>query len=257
MNLTIQSVWLSAFLLLVPTTILAMLGPVVVRRFVKIERLRINNEVAGFKFATVGVLYAVMLAFVVVVVWEKFNEADGNVAREAAAAATIYRLTTGLDQQHGAAVREALTRYLNAAIKDDWPAMERGQGSAAAASAMTTIYDAVLKYHVQPNETVVLAELLRQVDQVSQSRRARILAANGAVPTILWIVLFGGAVLTVCFTFFFGVDNLRAQSVMTGALALLTFAGLLAVIAIDQPFGGGVRVEPNALVTIRSDFGGK
>ena len=257
MNLTIQSVWLSAFLLLVPSTILAMLGPVIVRRFVKIERLRINNEVAGFKFATVGVLYAVMLAFVVVVVWQKFNDADSEVAREAAAAATVYRLTVGLEREHGAAVRQAMTQYLDAAIKEDWPAMEHGKGSAAGSQAMTAVYDAVLKFHAQPGETVVLAELLRQVDQVSISRRLRILAANGAVPGILWMILFGGAVLTVCFTFFFGVENLRAQSLMTGALALLTFAGLLAVIAIDQPFGGGVRVEPDALATIRSDFGGR
>ena len=31
-----------------------------------------HNEVAGFIFATVGVVYAVLLAFVVIVVWEQF-----------------------------------------------------------------------------------------------------------------------------------------------------------------------------------------
>jgi hypothetical protein len=34
----------------------------------------------GVKFATVGVLYAVLLAFAVVVVWEKFNQAESEVA---------------------------------------------------------------------------------------------------------------------------------------------------------------------------------
>ena len=32
-------------------------------------------------------------------------------------------------------------------------------------------------------------------------------------------------------TFFFGTENLRAQSVMTGALSVLIFAGLLTVVA--------------------------
>jgi hypothetical protein len=45
-----------------------MAGPVVARHYVELSRLRTNNEVAGFKFATVGVLYAVLLAFAVVVV---------------------------------------------------------------------------------------------------------------------------------------------------------------------------------------------
>jgi hypothetical protein len=257
MNLTTQSVWFSAFLLLVPTTLLAMAGPAIVRRYVKVDRLRVNNEVAGFKFATVGVLYAVLLAFVVIVVWEKYNQADADVAQEAAASATIYRLSYGLDDQHGGAIREALSAYLTAAIKEDWPAMEHGKASRAGSLAMTALYQAVLKFHVQQNESVVLAELLRQVDTISQARRARIVAANGAVPDILWVTLFGGAILTVCFTLFFGTENLHAQMLMTGALTLLTFAGLLTVIAIDQPFGGGVRVPPSALITIYDDFAGK
>jgi hypothetical protein len=60
---------------------------------------RTNNEVAGFKFATVGVLYAVLLVFAVVVVWEKFNQAESEVAKESGAAATIFRLTGGIDPE--------------------------------------------------------------------------------------------------------------------------------------------------------------
>ena len=72
-----------------------MAGPVIVRRYIKVDQLRTNNEVAGFKFATVGVLYAVLLAFAVVVVWEKFNQAESEVAKEAGAAATVFRLSQG------------------------------------------------------------------------------------------------------------------------------------------------------------------
>ncbi len=56
-----------------------------------------NNEIAGFKFATVGVIYSVLLAFSVIVVWEKFNEAETVVAQEAGAAATLYRLAAATD----------------------------------------------------------------------------------------------------------------------------------------------------------------
>ncbi len=254
MNLTLQSLWLASFVMLVPTTLLAMAGPAIVRRFVNIKRLRVNNEVAGFKFAAIGTLYAVLLAFVVIVVWERYNQAETHVAREAAAAATVYRLSQGLDDGHGAAVRKAMSEYLDATIKEDWPAMAHGKASRAGSLAMTKLYQAVLKFHPNPTEQVLIAELLRQIDEVSQARRSRVVSASGAVPGILWATLFGGAVLTICFTFFFGVENLRAQIVMTGALALLTFAGLLTIIAIDQPFGGAVRIPPDALVAIDDDF---
>ena len=104
--LTIQPLWLAALILVVPATLISVAGPFVVRRYVKLDRLRTNNEVAGFKFATVGVLYAVLLAFAVVVVWEKFNQADNKVAKEAGAAATVYRLAGGIDDEHGAAIRK-------------------------------------------------------------------------------------------------------------------------------------------------------
>jgi hypothetical protein len=107
--LTTLPLWLSAVILIVPTTLIAMAGPIVTRRYIDLSRLRTNNEVAGFKFATVGVLYAVLLAFAVVVVWEKFNQADSEVAKEAGAASTVYLLTRGIDEEHGAAIRKATT----------------------------------------------------------------------------------------------------------------------------------------------------
>ena len=50
--LTTLPLWLSAVILIVPTTLLAMAGPVIVRRYVEVNQLRTNNEVAGFKFGT-------------------------------------------------------------------------------------------------------------------------------------------------------------------------------------------------------------
>lgn len=66
------------------------------RRYVTLERLTANNEVAGFKFAVIGVLYAVLLAFAIIVVWEKFTDAGNIVAREAGAATNVYRLSYGM-----------------------------------------------------------------------------------------------------------------------------------------------------------------
>ena len=127
--------WLSGALLVGLTTLLAMAGPVLIRRRVSLDRLRVNNEVAGFKFATVGVLYAVLLAFAVIVVWEKFSEAENVVAREASALATLYRLADGIGGDPGSALRDSLGRYIRTAAAEDWPAMGRGTDSPATTRA--------------------------------------------------------------------------------------------------------------------------
>ena len=257
MFLTTQPLWLSAILMLVPTTLIAMAGPIVVRRYVDLDRLRTNNEVAGFKFATVGVLYAVLLAFAVIVVWEKFNEADNDVAQEASAAATIYRLSHGIGAEPGAALRNAVSAYLKAAIAQDWPAMQQGTADRDVTHALDNVYATVLGFHPSDaRETTLLAEILHQLDQVTQARRARLVMASGIVPGIVWLGLFGGAALTIGFTFFFGNTNLRAQALMTGILSILIFSGLLTIVAIDHPFTGSVTVGPHALSLVLEDFGG-
>jgi hypothetical protein len=253
--LTSQPLWLAAIIVVGVTTALATLGPIVVRRFVDLERLTSNNEIAGFKFATVGVLYAVLLAFAVIVVWEKYNEADVTVAQEAGAATTIYRLSHGMTDKPGAALRAAMTNYLNHAIDDDWPAMARGAAAVAARVALDNTYTALLTFQpASPRDTALFSEVLRQLDVVTQSRRIRLDMAEGVVPPVLWSVLFGGAILTIGFTFFFGTKNMRAQTMMTAMLSLLVFSELLIIVAIDRPFTGRVRVGPQPLAEVLADF---
>jgi Protein of unknown function (DUF4239) len=255
--LTTNPIWVAAIILLVPTTIIAMCGPAIVRRFVALDHLRTNNEVAGFKFATVGVIYAVLLAFAVVVVWERYNQADNDVAKEAGAAATVLRLTQGVDPAHGDAIRKATIEYLKQAVAKDWPAMGSGRPSHTVTLTLTRIYDAVLKFHAfEPSEAPVLSEILRNLDEISEARRARLVTATGIVPGIIWTVLFVGAFITLAFTFFFGTVNLRAQMLMSGALSLLIFGGLLTIVAIDHPFAGTVHVGPEPLTAVIEDFGG-
>lgn len=250
-------VWVSAIVVVLLPTLVAMAGPIVVRKYVGVERLATNNEVAGFKFATVGVLYAVLLAFVVIVVWEKFSDAEADVSREAGAAATIYRLVGGIDEG-GPALRDGMTAYLNSVIADDWPAMDKGKSSAATTRALNAVYAAALGYRpADSHGQAVLAEVLSQLNAITEARRARLVKAAGIVPGVIWVVLFGGAALTVGFTFFFGTVNLRAQAVMTGALAMLIFSGLLVIVTIDHPFTGAVKVEPEALLEVMHDLGSR
>jgi hypothetical protein len=253
--LTTRPLWLSGLLLIGITTALAMIGPVIVRRRMTLDKLRTNNEVAGFKFATVGVLYAVLLAFAVIVVWEKFSDAENDVAQEAGAATTVYRLADGIGGDAGMALRDGVNRYLKAAIAADWPAMEDGHASHAVTRALDGVYAAALAYNPDDGRgRVLLAETLHQLDLVTQARRARLVMATGIVPGVVWFVLFGGAALTIGFTFFFGTENLRAQTLMTGALSVLIFSGLLIIIAIDHPFAGTVKVGPDALEMVLEDF---
>jgi hypothetical protein len=247
--------WVSGPLLVGMTTLIAMSGPALIRRRIHLDRLRVNNEVAGFKFATVGVLYAVLLAFAIIVVWEKFAEADRTGAKEAGAVATLYRLSGGLDEGPAKAFRRNLTDYSKAVIDEDWPAMEQGKDSAHVREVLDQTYATILAVHpTDQRGGAILVEALRQLDLVTGARRDRLVISAGTVPGVLWLVLFGGAVLTIGFTFFFGTQNIVVQTTMTAILSLLIFSGLLVIVAIDHPFAGSVKVQPDALHAVLQEF---
>ena len=241
--LTREPLWLSGLLLVGLTSVLACLGPSLIRRFVALEKLTTNNEVAGFKFATVGVLYAVLLAFSIIVVWEKFNDAEATVEKEADAAAAMYHFSSGLNEPWATTLRSALTLYLRSIVSNEWPAMDEGKESPNTHRALDRIYEAALGAAKAQGGSPLISGIFSQLDTLTQARRSRIAAAEGSVPGVLWAVLFAGAVLTLTFTFFFGTRNLRAQMLMTALLSVLIFSELFIALVLDRPFSGTVKAR--------------
>lgn len=252
--LTTRPTWVLILLLLLFTA-LAMAAPVLIRRWIPLERLRSNNEVAGFKFAVIGVLYAVLLAFAVIIAWERFFDAEKALATESGAAATVYRLAAGLGEPTAAAVRRRLEMYLKSVLRDDWPAMALGHSSHTTNEALNALYREVVQYRPSDfQQSDLQNDLFRELDRMTAARRERIVMASGTVPGMIWFVLLFGGGLTIAFTFFFGTQNVKTQAQMTGILAALIFSAILVIIAIDRPFTGSVVVSKEPLETVLEDF---
>jgi len=210
--------WLSFPLIVVLPTVLTVSALVFLRRRLPIERLQQNHDVATFTFASVSVIYAVLLGFAVIVVWERFHDAENAAMQEAGSVVAVYRLCDGLGDA-GGELRSKLTAYVKSVIDEDWPAMAHGKGSAAAIRALNDVYAAALKADPAGDRApaVVLAEIFHQLDQITQARRERIVSGGGVVPGMVWAVLVVGGVITVASAFFFGTENLRAQLLMTAS----------------------------------------
>lgn len=243
---------LGAFFVVFLPTALAMLGTVLVRRRVPLSVLVKNNEIAGFKFATIGVIYAVILAFAIIAVWEKFSEAELFVLQEAGASATLYRVAA-LEEAAGADTRAALTAYLKTVIEEEWPKMTVETESPEATRALNTLYAAAMRM-TDGKSQAIGAEIMKELASITQARRGRLHLADGIVSPALWTMLIGGALITVGFTYFFGMANLRAQAAMTGALSLIVFMGLFVIVSYDHPFTGGVAVEPHPLLQVLANI---
>jgi len=209
-----------------------------------VDRLSLNNEVAGFKFAVVGVLYAVMLAFVVIAVWEDFRKTEDAVRNEAKAAVDLHRISFALPQESGAQIRKHLTAYVNDVREQEWQTMAVGEPSNAVVNDLDQLSRAV--FDVSPQNLQELAlyqDALRLLSVVTDNRNERLDSSEGSMPGLLWFVLIVGGLLTLGYPAFFGSTNLVAQILMTAALAELVALAMLLGLAFDYPFTGDVHVS--------------
>src|SRR5262245_53211209 len=119
--------WFRTFLHLGPVvgvvSLGSILGLVAFRRFVPLEALHAASNEIGNYLQTVGGIYAVLLAFVVYVVWGQFNEARGYLDREATALVDLHRTASGLPSCSRTAIQGGLRDYVDAVLRDEWPAM--------------------------------------------------------------------------------------------------------------------------------------
>ena len=67
------------------------LGTLLFRKYVRLKILRSHNEVTGFLFVSIASFYALLLSFVVFVVWGQLNETRDNVSKEGSSAMGLYR----------------------------------------------------------------------------------------------------------------------------------------------------------------------
>ncbi len=246
--------WQLILLIVMVPTAIAMAAQLLIRKWAGVDKLAKNNEIAGFKFATVGVIYAVLLAFVVIAVWEKFSEAQSAVTEEAGAIGALHHFTEGKEPET-AAVQAALVQYLEAAIHDEWPAMGREGESPTTDHALDSLYQAVIALNRAGSMgNASMAEIFRLVDEVTAARRVRLHLATGLVPNVIWIALFMGALLTVGFALFFGSENPVAQVSMTGVLSVLVTTGLVVILSIDHPFTGPVYIHPEPLNSVLAEI---
>jgi hypothetical protein len=241
---------------LVPVLV-AVAGLVLVQRLVPPERREGQNDVAGFIFAVLGVAYAVLLAFVVIAVWQDYETTQTNVESEAHELAGVYFLASQLPEPQRTDVQDLVRSYVRVVVVEEWPMMERGQTSPRADSLLRRLTLELLKFDPHTEGEQVLYESgLRQLHDAADARRSRLLEVREGIPRLLWVVLVLGGVITVSFTYLFGLKSNLAHALMVAALTLLICGILYTIGEFNNPFSGIVEIGPDAFKEVLSSFGG-
>jgi hypothetical protein len=204
-----------------------------------------HNDLAGFILAVIGVIYAVLLAFVTIGVWERFQQAESRSYEEAGSLALVYRDADSFPQRQ--ALRTAIRAYTATVVADEWPKMRQGQQSEAADIQLEKVDRIVRGLRVTSQaEQDVHNQMLAAMNTALSDRDVRLSEDATGINGIMWVILIAGAVVTVGFTYLFGFRRNIMQQLMTGSLGLLIGMVLFLTVALNYPYRGSISVEPEA-----------
>jgi hypothetical protein len=247
---------ISFFIVVIISIALSMLGLKIVRSRISQEQMKENHEVAGFIFNAFGLLYAVLVAFVVFATWTNYDETSKNVEMEANKLSDMFLDANAFPDTMKREIRVAIRDYTKSVVDQEWGLMERHERiSPAIIQNLRNIWNAYLKIDVKAlNNPNMYDESLRQLNQMSEYRRLRWFSSRESTPLVIWLVLIVGGVTCVVFTFFFGTKQIKAQYLMTGVLALTNSMVLFLIYVLDHPFVGYNAISNEPFQTVLHMF---
>jgi hypothetical protein len=230
-------------------------GLLLVRQSVELSTLERHNDVAGFIIAVIGVLYAVLLAFVVVISWQNFDRASQDATGEAELVSGLYRDASAFQPQTPV-IRRELETYARLVVTREWPSMQKHQHEDLRTDAeLDSVWNAYRGFEPQnPTQVAFYTDSIRRLNDLETHRQDRLADANSTLPSQLWWVLIAGGIITVGFTYFFGVRNLGAHILMVAALAGMISLTLFLIVSLDLPFSGNLAVHPTAMTRTLADM---
>lgn len=221
-------------------------GLYLVRRSVEAEQLRIDHDVAGFTFGVIGAFYGVILAFVIVAVWQRFERANDQVQAESLAVSNLYNLSEGFGEPLRGQMRNALRAYTSNVLTSEWKQMADGTFPPDQ-TPVQKIWQILLKAApATPQQQTFLDKSIDQITQLSDLRRLRYVYYSEDLPSVIWIVIYVGCAITLGFSYFFVTRHFRQQALMCGTFAALIGLTILAISELATPYQGAVVVSNQA-----------
>ncbi|MCE1164152.1 MAG: DUF4239 domain-containing protein [Bacteroidetes bacterium] len=206
-----------------------------------------NHEVGGFLYNAVCVIYAVLMAFVVFVIWNNQDVTNNKIEGEANNLLNLYYDASVFPDSIKKEIQSTIREYVKSVVKDEWDSLREGKKDEETQKIfikLNRIYMTAKPSDV-PN-TEVLAQCTKNIHEIREFRRHRINASKQSMPDILWLVLILSSIILVAFTFFFSTKKKWHQYVMTAFLVFVSVLVLYLIFVLDHPFVGTDAIKPDA-----------
>ena len=204
-----------------------------------------HNDIVGYYFGAITVLYGITLGLLMVGVWSTFTGTEEKVDREAGALAALYLDVSHFPEPNRERLQNDLRDYARQVIDVAWPQQRKGiipKGNLAIVGVLA--YDLAAFEPASEGQKVLEEESYRQFNELVQRRRSRLLGVTAGLSGALWALVLVGAAINIAVTWCFHLQNRRMHLWMTAMTSSLLGLMIFLLAAMDHPYMGQLAVSP-------------
>jgi len=251
-----HSTWEVALAICSAMLAVSLLGLLLFHRLVDWEAREHDTTMVGLSYALCGSIYTVLLAFVAVGTYESLEKTAAIASEEANSLGGLAFDSAGLPPELGQEIRGDINRYIDITIKKEWPSqrayhMDPANYAEGWAQVRHLSLDLAAFEPATPGQATVQSEMQRVMNELLESRRTRLLAANEHIPDAVWEMLIFGLARVAVYVYLFGPHSFRIHMSVTALTMVSIGLVFTLVIALDYPFRGDLSVDSDAFARVQ------
>ncbi len=222
---------------------LAMLAPVIGRFVLRLRRNEDRDEAAFDAFKVVLGMAALVLSFSLAQANASLHNVESMVGREASAFSAVDRSLLRYGTAEAASIRPLLAQYGRSRIDVEYPGLAQGDRNQATDLLYNNLSrTARLLQPADQRQQTLFSELLKNLDDLSETREVVIASADTALSGIFWIM--SGGLLVIGIGLASLTDLTLPRTLTVGATATAVALLFAFVVVTDRPFVGDDAVSP-------------
>lgn len=224
------------------------IGTMLFRKFVRVRILRAHNEVTGFLFLAIASFYALLLSFVVFVVWDQLNETRGNVSKEGSSAMGLYRdIKFYPDTIESKQLMVVYLDFVFNVVDEEFPNMEQLKQSRKTPESFDRVFYKI--EHLNPKnqfQIQLVAEMFSHLNELATYRGLRTTSMETEISPPMWLPMILGAIITIICAMLLDIEHTRVHILLNVLLGIFIGMFLFIIILLDHPFTGSLGIKPKS-----------
>ncbi len=222
----------------------------IIRRIAHYKIRQSHNDVIASIFNKAGTVFGIMLAFVVVILWQDYHRAMDSALKEGTEALELYRdLSLYPNQKQADSAIKSLVHFSKLVIEDEYPAMANMGMSQTTEHAMNNLRNDIHNINPQKRqEQILYAKILNDLENLSKLRHERLSEMESSLPDIVWAALIVGAFVAILFSTLLGAERFWLHALLISMLAIILATAFYLIIELDYPFMGELCAKPTSYI---------